>query len=55
LHIKSNVEDQIIIEGECTATVPKPKPKAAFFVDTQTFMPTRNRPTQQILPWVTDA
>ena len=54
LHIKSNVEDQIVIEGECTATVPKPKPKAAFFVDTRTYMPTRNRPDQQILPGVTD-
>ncbi len=55
LHIKSNVEDQVVIEGECTASIPKPKLKAAFFVDTQTFMPTRNRPNQQILPGVNDA
>lgn len=50
LHIKHNVEDQIVIEGEVSATVPKPKSTAAFFVDTRTFLPTRNRPNQQVLP-----
>jgi len=50
LHIKNSVEDQIIIAGEVSATIPKPKPTAAFFVDAQTFLPTRNRPNQQILP-----
>ena len=52
LHITKTADDQIVIEGECSSTVPKPKVKAAFFVDTRNFLPSRNRPNQQILPGV---
>jgi len=50
--IKRTSEETIIIEGEVKAKIPQPKKSSAYFVNLQTFLPSRNRPEQQVLPGV---
>lgn len=52
LEISKVADDQITMTGTVDHHVPRPKIKTGFFVNTQTFMPSRNRPNQQILPGV---
>lgn len=52
LEISKVADDQITMVGEVNHTIPRPKIKTGFFVNEQTFMPSRNRPNQQILPGV---
>lgn len=43
-------EELINIEGTVTSKLPVPKIRGSFFVDTKRYLPTRDRPKQQILP-----
>ena len=52
LEISKVSDDQITMTGTVDFSVPRPKIKTGFFVNEQTFMPSRNRPNQQILPGV---
>lgn len=49
LAIAKTNEEMITIEGAVKATLPAPKITGAFFVDSQNYLPSRNRPDQQIL------
>lgn len=50
LEISQIADDQIAMIGTVSAKVPEPQIKTGFFVNQQTYMPSRNRPTQQVLP-----
>lgn len=52
LEISKVADDQIAMVGDVSHTIPRPKIKTGFFVNDQTFMPSRNRPNQQTLPGV---
>lgn len=52
LEISKVADDQITMVGEVNHTIPRPKIKTGFFVNSHTFLPSRNRPNQQILPGV---
>jgi len=46
--IRTN-EEMITIEGTTKATLPTPKISGAFFVNKQSYLPTRNRPDQAVI------
>jgi len=50
LEISQIADDQIAMIGTVTSKVPETQIKTGFFVNGQTFLPSRNRPNQQILP-----
>jgi len=52
LEIAKVADDQITMVGTVSASVPEPKIKTGFFVNDRTFIPSRNRPKEQILPGV---
>ena len=49
LGIARTNEEMITIEGAVKATLPTPKITGAFFVDCQNYLPSRNRPDQQVI------
>lgn len=52
LEISKSADDQIVMVGDVSNVLPRVKIKTGFFVNQQTYMPSRNRPNQQILPGV---
>jgi hypothetical protein len=50
LEIAKVNEDQINIVGTVSSKIPEVQIKTGFFVNDRTFLPSRNRPEQQILP-----
>ena len=50
--IKRTSEETVVIDGEVKAKIPKPKKSSSYYVNLQTFLPSRNRPEQQVLPGV---
>ncbi len=52
LEISKIADDQIAMVGTVSAKVPEPQIKTGFFVNDRTFLPSRNRPNQQVLPGV---
>lgn len=52
LEISKIADDQIAMTGTVDAKTPKPIIKTGFFVNDRTFLPSRNRPNQQILPGI---
>jgi hypothetical protein len=52
LDIEKIADDQIAITGAVRSKKPESKPKAGFFVNDMTFLPSRERPKQQTLPGV---
>lgn len=52
LEISKVADDQITMTGTVDHNIPTPKIKTGFFVNSHTFLPSRNRPNQQILPGV---
>ena len=50
LEISKVAEDQIAMTGTVSAKIPEAQIKTGFFVNDRTFLPSRNRPEQQILP-----
>jgi len=49
LGISRTNDEMITIDGAVKATLPTPKVTGAFFVDCQNYLPSRNRPDQQVL------
>jgi len=49
LEISKVADDQITMVGTVSAKVPETQIKTGFFVNDRTFLPSRNRPEQQVL------
>lgn len=49
LGITKTNDEMISIDGSVKSTLPAKKISGAFFVDTQKYLPSRNRPDQKIL------
>lgn len=50
LEVSKIADDQIAMVGSVSSKIPEMQIKTGFFVNQQTFLPSRNRPQQQILP-----
>lgn len=49
IDIQKTNDEMITLTGSTKATLPTPKISGAFFVNQQTFLPTRNRPDQMVI------
>jgi len=52
IDISKVADDQITMTGTVSAKIPETQIKTGFFVNDRTFLPSRNRPEQKILPGI---